>query len=39
MISNKWYKINNHKLSCISRAQGAKGTGIDKYFLYTENID
>ena len=25
MIFNKWYKINNHKVSCISRAQGAKG--------------
>ena len=23
MISNKWYKINNHKFSSISRDQGA----------------
>ena len=28
MISNKWYKINNHKFSSISRDQGANYIGV-----------
>ena len=30
MISNKWYKINNHKFSSISRDQGANYIGVQQ---------
>ena len=41
MISNKWYKINNHKFSSISRDQGAnyiKGLTLNKHLPVSISI-